>query len=250
MSAEILARLLRSPGDIAAACRGDRAPNATSAQGAPDLDVRTIAAASMTAIVVGGAAFGGVVGSFRGGSQIAFGAIKVPLAMLATLALCAPAFHAVAAVLGRPWPIRSIIALVLAAAGRASLLLLAFAPALWLILDFGLGYHKASLCASAAYGVAGLAAISILIRGLGDGHGRAATALAFLGIFFAIGGQTAWILRPYLGRPSAESIPFLRAREGSFSDAVVESAGSATRYRDVGRRDLRRAPPVEIGEEE
>jgi hypothetical protein len=225
VSAAVLARLLRSPGSIATACRDD------------DPDVRAIAAASIAAIALGAAAFGGVVGSFRGGIQIFYGAVKVPLAVLATLSLCAPAFHAVAAAFGRPWPMRSIIALTLAAAGRSSLVLLAFAPALWLVFDCGLGYHKAAVFASLAYGVAGLAALSVMIRGLGEGTGRMRTALAFLGIFFAVGGQTAWILRPYLVRPRTPDVPFLRAREGSFSDAVMDSASSAGRYRDVSRSE-------------
>lgn len=215
MSAHVLARLLRRPGEVAQACRND------------DEEVRTIASFSLASTILGAAAFGGVVGSFRGGHQIVYGAAKVPIAILATLCLAAPAFHAIAAVLGRPWPMRSIIALALAAAGRSSLVLLAFAPALWLVYDFGMGYHTAALCASAAYAIAGLAALSILVRGLGDGPGRLTTAFAFMAIFFMVGGQTAWILRPYLVRPRTTNIPFLRDREGSFMESVMTSLASA-----------------------
>jgi hypothetical protein len=215
VSAHVLARLLRSPGDVARACRDD------------DEEVQKIASFSLASTVLGAAAFGGVVGSFRGGHQILYGAAKVPLAVLATLCLAAPAFHAIAAVLGRPWPMRSIISLALAAAGRSSLVLLAFAPALWLVYDFGMGYHTAALCASGAYAIAGLAALSILVRGLGEGPGRITTALAFMAVFFMVGGQTAWILRPYLVRPRTENIPFLRAREGSFVESMLTSLSSA-----------------------
>lgn len=215
MSAHVLARLLRSPGEVARACRDD------------DEDVRTIASFSLASTILGAAAFGGVVGSFRGGHQILYGAAKVPIAVLATLCLAAPAFHAIAAVLGRPWPMRSIITLALAAAGRSSLVLLAFAPALWLVYDFGMGYHTAALFASAAYAIAGLAALSVLVRGLGDGPGRITTAVAFIAVFFMVGGQTAWILRPYLVRPRTISIPFLREREGSFIESVLTSLSSA-----------------------
>lgn len=215
MSAHVLARLLRSPGEVARACRND------------DEDVRSIASFSLASTILGAAAFGGVVGSFRGGHQIVYGAAKVPLAILATLCLATPAFHAIAAVFGRPWPMRSIIALALAAAGRSSLVLLAFAPALWLVYDFGMGYHTAALCASAAYGIAGIAALSVLVRGLGEGPGRITTALAFMAVFFMVGGQTAWILRPYLVRPRTTNIPFLRDREGSFIESVLTSLSSA-----------------------
>lgn len=214
MSSDVLRRLLRSPADIAACCREDR-------------DTRAIAVTSLIAVVLGAAAFGGVIGSFRGGAQIAYAAVKIPLALVATLAVCAPAFHALAAGLGRAWPMRSIIALALAAAGRSSLVLLALSPALWLLFDLGLDYHGAALAAAAAYGIAGLAAMGILLRGLGEGSGRALTAVAFLGIFFAVGGQSSWILRPYLVRPKTEHVPFLRAREGGFADSLRRSSRSA-----------------------
>jgi hypothetical protein len=214
MSSDVLRRLLRSPADIAACCREDR-------------DTRAIAVTSLIAVVLGAAAFGGVIGSFRGGAQIAYAAVKIPLALVATLAVCAPAFHALAAGLGRAWPMRSIIALALAAAGRSSLVLLALSPALWLLFDVGLDYHAAALAAALAYGIAGLAAMGILVRGLGEGSGRMLTAMAFIGVFFAVGGQSSWILRPYLVRPKTEHVPFLRAREGGFADSLRRSSRSA-----------------------
>jgi hypothetical protein len=214
MSATVLGRLLRAPSDIAVACREDR-------------EIREIAATSLIAILVGAAAFGAVIGSFRGGVQIVYGAVKIPLVMMITLAICAPAFHAFAACLGRAWPMRSIIALTLAAAGRSSLVLLAVSPALWLLFDLGLGYHTAALTAALTYAIAGAAAVGILIRGLGAQAGRLLTACAFVAVFFAVGGQTSWILRPYLVRPRTENIPFVRAREGSFADALLMTSRSA-----------------------
>lgn len=214
MNTTVLNQLLRSPEVIAKNCKTDR-------------DLKTIALTSIAAITLGGAAFGGVIGSFRGGLQILYGSVKIPLAMMMTLAICAPAFHALAAVLGRPWPMRAVISLVLASAARASLVLLAFAPALWLGVDWGLSYHKAAMAASMAYGLAGLAALGVLVRGIGKGQGQWLTTAAFIGMFFAVGGQTAWILRPYLVRPKAESIPFVRAREGGFADALLTGSRSA-----------------------
>lgn len=234
MSAVILNRLLRAPDEIAAACREDR-------------DVRAIAATSLIALALGGAVFGGVIGSFRGGVQIAYAAIKVPLALTATLALCVPAFHGIAAGLGRPFPIRTIVALALAAAGRASLVLLALAPMLWLVFDHGLGYHSAALVSAFAYAAAGAAAFSVMVRGLGEGAGRWLTAIAFAGVFFAVGGQASWILRPYLIRPRtwqasqehAQKVPFLRGYEGSFADSIYQSSRSARDIYDERVEDPR-----------
>lgn len=231
MSAVVLNRLLRAPGEIAAACREDR-------------DVRAIAATSLAALALGAAVFGGVIGSFRGGLQIVYAAVKVPIALLVTLALCVPAFHAIAAALGRAFPMRTIVALALAAAGRAALVLLAVSPMLWLVFDRGLGYHEAALASALAYAAAGAAAFSVLVRGLGEGPGRLLTAAAFAAIFFAVGGQTSWILRPYLIRPRTwaaashhvQRIPFVRAYEGSFADSIYQSSRSARGIYDAPAR--------------
>jgi hypothetical protein len=215
-----LTRLLRSPELIAADCREER-------------DLRAITLTSIACVAVGAAIFGGVLGSFRGGAQIAYAAIKVPIAMLATLAIAAPAFHGLAASLGRAWPMRAIVALALAAAGRAALVLLAFAPCLWLLFDWGLGYHAAAMVGAIAYGIAGLAAVGVLVRGLGEGSRL--TAFAFVAVFLAVGAQTSWILRPYLLRPRAAAPVFLRAREGSFLDALSRSSRSAFGFYEDAR---------------
>jgi hypothetical protein len=237
VSAALVGTLLRSPGEVARACREDG-------------DLRAIALVSLASIVSGAAAFGGVVGSFRGGAQIAYAALKLPLAVVVTLAIAAPAFHAIAASFGRAWPMRSVVALALAAAARSSLVLLALSPALWLLLDWGGDYHLAAVAASLAYGVAGLSALGVLVRGLGEGPNRAVTALAFVGIFFAVGGQASWILRPYLVRPRTEGVPFLRGREGSFADAIVTSARSAAGIYDHDELEWEIAPsPIDRGQE-
>src|SRR5690606_20180002 len=138
---------------------------------------------SLAALALGTAVFGAVLGAFRGELQILWSGVKVPLAFLTTLALCIPAFGALGAALGRPWPARTVIALVLASAARAALVLLALSPVLWLAVDSGLAYHRAVLLAAGVYGLSGLAALGVLLRGLGDGPGRAATALAFVAVF-------------------------------------------------------------------
>jgi hypothetical protein len=218
----VLNRLLRAPAEVAAACREDR-------------DVREIAAASIASLALGAAVFGGTIGSFRGGVQILYAGLKLPVALLATLAVCAPAFHGLAAGLGRPLPMRTLLTLTLASAGRAALVLLALAPGLWLLFDLGIGYHSAALAAAFAYALAGVAALGILLRGLGDAPHRGLMALAFGLVFFAVAGQSSWILRPYLVRPRATTVPLLRAREGSFADAVYQSSRSARGIYDMNQ---------------
>lgn len=222
--------LLRSPGDVATACR-------------EQTNLRPLVGVSLVAIALGTMVFGAVLGSYRGGVQILYAAVKVPVAILAALAICVPAFYAIAAVLGRPWPLRTVASLMLVSAARASLLLLAFSPAVWLGYDLGLSYHAAALAAAAAYGTAGLASLGLLLRGLGPGVGRWLTAATFAALFFGVVGQTGWVLRPYLVRPRTEEVPFVRARDSGFVEALWTSARSA-----MGRYDRDGAECPRCGE--
>lgn len=206
--------LLRAPQDIARRCR----------EGS---DLRPLAITALASLGLGGAVFGAVLGSPRGLLQAIHAAIKLPVAMLAALALCVPAFHVLAAGLHRPLALRTVSALVLAASGRAAMILLACSAPLWLLLDLGLGYHAGILCAAGCYALGGAAALGLLLRGLTASFRGAATAAAFLCVLLPVGGQTAWMLRPFFGRPAQAEIPLVRAREGSFVDAVWTSSWSA-----------------------
>jgi hypothetical protein len=206
-----LNRILRAPADVADQCRGDR-------------DVASIARTALVTLVVAATAFGAAVGSMRGGKQIAFAALKMPIGILGTLALAAPAFYVLTAIFGRPWPLRPVLSLVLSAGARFSLVLLAMTPPLWLTIDFGAPYEAIKLAATLAYGLAGLAGLEVLVRGLGDGPGKRMTIALFVGVFLLIGAQNAWVLRPYLGTPGARDVElFTREREGGLVVQLMKS---------------------------
>jgi len=216
-----LALLLRAPEEVARRCREDDR-------------LRPLAATSLVAILGGAAAFGATLGTFHGGLQILSASAKIPLAVATTLAIATPAFYALAAAAGRTFSVRTCVALVLAALARASLLLLATAPLVWLAIDLGLGYHASALLAALCYAAAGLVAFSLLVRGLGEGRGRVLASVAFVVLLAGVGAQTAWSLRPFLVRPRTTSVPFVRHREGSFADALVQSGwSSAGVYREL-----------------
>jgi hypothetical protein len=71
------------------------------------------------------------------------------------------------------------------------------------------------------------AALGVALRGLGADVRGLLTALAFTAVLLPVGGQTAWMLRPFLGRPAKSEFPFVRASEGSFAEAAVRSAFSS-----------------------
>ncbi len=209
-----LDELLRSPRSVAERARGGG-------------DLRPLFVASLSALVLGAGVFGATLATSRGGLQLLYSGFKLPFAMLCTLLLVVPAFHAIASGLGRPLSFSGMIGLTLAAAGRASLVLVALSPMIWLAFDRGLTYHPGILLATTCYCVAGLAALGLVLRGIGFDF-RGFVIVALFGVVLAgTGGQTAWMLRPFLGRPEQAQVPFLRGRQGSFFDSLEQSAHSS-----------------------
>jgi len=210
----VLDELLRSPKAVAERTRNGG-------------DLRPLFLAALGALVLGAGVFGATLATSRGGIQLLYSGVKLPLALLGTLLVVLPAFHAIAAGLGRPHSFSAMVALLLAAAGRGALVLSALAPVIWLCFDRGLAYHPGVLLAAFCYGLAGVASLSLLLRGIGRDFRGILIVTLFGAVLFATGGQTAWMLRPFLGRPTATHLPFFRARESSFLDAVQHSAESA-----------------------
>ncbi len=209
-----LDRLLRRPHDIARAAR----------EGAPERDLFVTA---LLSIVIGSGIFGAALATSRGGLQFLYSAVKLPAVSLITLVIVAPALTAIASALRRPISLTGTSVLTLAAAGRASLVLLALAPVVWLSFDSGIAYHRGILVACVCFGIAGLEAL----RMLGLALGRDLRSVAIIGSFSLVlmtaGGQTAWLLRPYVGRPSQREVPFLRGRESNFGQSVNQTAFSS-----------------------
>jgi len=226
-----LNRILRAPAGVAEQCRSDR-------------DVAAIARTALVTLAVSATAFGAAVGSLRGGRQIAFAALKMPIGILGTLALAAPAFYVLAAIFGRPWALRPVLSLVLAAGARFSLVLLAMTPPLWLLIDFGASYDVIKVIATVAYGLAGLAGLEVLVRGLGDGPGKHMTIFLFVSVFLLIGGQNAWVLRPYLGEPGAKEVTlFTREREGGLVVQLLQATGVLRKVSPLRSEPPPSAPP-------
>jgi hypothetical protein len=182
--------------------------------------------------------FGIVLGSARNFSQALASGVKLPLAWVITLAVCAPAFYGLAAVFGRGIRLRALITLILAAAARASLVLFALLPVLWLAVDLfggnGSGYHRLTMSAALIYGCAGVAGLGIMWRALGVSLKTVPLLLGFLGTFCLVAGQTAWSLRPFVGRPSETTTPWFRAPESTFLEAISTGSDSAREiYRET-----------------
>ena len=202
-------------------------------------DLRPLVASSLLALVLGAGTFGAVLATARGGAQLGYSALKLPLAILATLCLCVPAFTAIARALGRQLDFGAMVGLSLSAAARASLVLLAFAPAVWFALDRGLGYHGSVVLSVLCYGLSGVSALRVMASGIGRGARGWCVLACCAGVLLPTGAQSAWMLRPFIGRPAQAQVPFLRHKESSFADAVFKSSlSSVGLYSRRARADL------------
>lgn len=198
---------------------------------------------SLTRVLVGAVAFGAglfgvVVGAHRGGLQVLYCAVKVPLILLVTLVVCAPPFVALARVGALPLGARQVIALALGSCARFALVLVGLAPFVWLMEGWSLGYHRVILSIVAVCAFAGIAAGKLLFTGLSrSGSAGVRVGMAFVALFGLVGAQTSWILRPYVVRPRTEHPPFVRALEGDLFDSLRHTARSSVVYSGARARE-------------
>lgn len=214
-------------------------------------DLVLVAKTMIVASALGAAVFGASIGAYRGGPQLVFAALKLPLVVLFTAGLTAPALTGLSHAVGRRTSLRRDIVLILASLALGCLVIAALAPVVWLAGELGTSYHRMVLLVVGCCVAGGLGGLSLFARGLflrapepdGEGPGRARVArsarghapwgaAALAGVLALVtmglvGTQMSWSLRPYLVRPRTEQVPFLRAREGSFLDAVLRSSSSA-----------------------
>lgn len=204
-------------------------------------DLGLLARASIVTIAACTAAFGAAMGAHRGGLQIAFAAVKLPMAVLFTAAVCAPALTALNAAFDRQADARRDLALVLVALALGSLVLSALAPVVLLGVTVEMGYHANALLVVACCGLAGSFGVVLLLRGLvREWRGAIPVALALASLFGAVGSQMTWTLRPWLLRPATQGVPFVRSLEGTFLDAVSTSIDSARGVYEEDAPALRR----------
>jgi len=195
-------------------------------------DLMTITRTMVATIAITMAIVGAALGSYRGGIQIGYAAIKLPLVLLGTAALSAPALTAIGAALGRRSRLTADLALVITSLAYGALLLVACTPLILLGRAIDLSYHQMILSTVAMFSVAGVASLRMVTRALsrGAGPGRISAIFGLCVVFALVGGQLAWSLRPYLLRPRTPEVPFLRETEGSLADAISGAIQSSRGY--------------------
>lgn len=186
-------------------------------------------------ILAGCAIFGAAIGSHHSGLQILYAAIKLPLVILLTTAVCTPVLTALNVALARPASLSRDLLLILGSLARASLVLAALAPLPLMAALSGVRYHNMILLVVACCSVAGIMGLALFVRGMWN-NTRAVifTMAALLLVVSLTGTQMTWSLRPFVLRPCAKEAVFLRALEGSFADSVETTMNSAQgRYQNT-----------------
>jgi len=217
----LAAEVLRSP--VALIDRIEK--DGTLAEEAPRL---------LALLVLGALVFGGVAGGYRGGLQVPFAAVKLPILLLVPTVLVLPAVQGLWGLCDVEVSYRRLTLAALTGGARMALLAAAAGPVLWLA--FGvLGYHSSVLFFALLLAICGLPGLLVVARTVPSG-GRArfvalAGSLALLGLSTM---QTGWMLRPFLLRPQAESAVFLRPVEDDvFSALGLTTASSQGYYRST-----------------
>lgn len=175
---------------------------------------------------------GAVLGGMRGETQIAFGALKLPLVVVLTAAIIAPSLTCFIRATTGGGDLRRDLTAVLASLALGLLLTAATTPLLLLAYTLGVSYHKVVLLTVACCCVGGAAGFGLLLRAVGRwsrGLARVPVLVGVLTLMTLVGGQMAWTFRPYLVRPQTVDVPFMRAAEGSFFEAVAVTIDSAVR---------------------
>lgn len=175
---------------------------------------------SLVSTILGGAGFGAAVGSYVGGWQIAFAAVKMPVFLLGTLALCLAIFAVLASsTIGT----RASMEIAFRTIGSTAMVLGGLAPPL-LLLGLGLpkpapkGYSGMIVALTVAVAVAGVVGVSRLRRALSSGR----LWISWIVIYGFVGAQMAWLLKPWVGYTLTADrfLPLAENLNGNFYEAA------------------------------
>lgn len=183
--------------------------------------------------------FGAVIGSYHGGVQTAYAALKMPLLLLLPLLVCLPAVRALYAARGVdvPWPRLALAGLV--GAARTAVLAAAALPAVWLFFSLYPGYHDAILFLVGVLAVVGPPGLYVIAASLPEGGRlRILASTGSLVLLVGVSAQTGWLLRPFVVREHAAVTLFRPVESDVFSALLattITSAGGDAAWEPEGR---------------
>lgn len=163
---------------------------------------------SLFVVFLGSASFGFALGTFsQSVPQILSSLLKVPLLLLTTAALCFPVFHILQSWRApRPLSLSEGMALQSTSLAAVALVWGSLAPPLIFLVGSTLHYHLSQFLSLVVGTLGGVVGLNVLLSGYRklsgvEGRGGGGVLLVYFAIFATVGGQLAWMLRPFLGSP-------------------------------------------------
>jgi cytochrome bd-type quinol oxidase subunit 2 len=179
----------------------------------------------------GAALFGMVVGSYRGGIQIGFAALKMPILLAVPVVIALPAMKALWVSCGVDVGYRRLCAASAVGMARTAVLVGALGPVLWLLYSLHTPYHLSILFMVGALALAGIPGLYVMAVAVPEGGRRRPMAMLstvlLMGCVFA---QTGWMLRPFVVRPSADVAALRQMESDVFSAIGYAGLSSIGRY--------------------
>jgi len=200
-------------------------PSDPSARGTPLRTSHLVAA-----VLLFGPAYGAVMGSFAFSFSnrlllIVYSAVKVPLLLLLTAAICLPGFFVINTVLRLRADLREAFAAIFAGQAALAMALASLAPVTRFLYFCGIDHRWALLCNAGMFAlatVAGQIVIHRRYRPLIARSGRHRIMLwVWVTMYAFVGIQLGWMLRPFVGTPGI-AVTFVR--DEPFSNAYVAVA--------------------------
>ncbi len=182
---------------------------------------------SWRVVLACGLAYGAVMGGFgwRFG-QVAFSAIKVPLLLLATLALSVPSYFVMNTLVGLRSDFAEAWRAVVASQAGLTIILLSLAPVTAFWYASSSDYRSAILFNALMFAVASFGAQGLLRRSyrplIAKDPRHRWLLRTWLVLYAFVGTQMGWLLRPFIGSPN-DPVRFFRG--GDWENAYVVVAG-------------------------
>jgi hypothetical protein len=171
--------------------------------------------------------YGAVMGTFGLDSagrllQVTYSAIKVPLLLMATTALCLPGFFVLNTVCGLRQDFAQALQAILAGQAGLGIVLASLCPFTRFFYFSSADYNHALLFNAAAFALAAVGGQMVMFRYyrvLIRQHAAHRIMLyAWLVLYAFVGIQMGWTLRPFIGAPGI-AVTFFR--DGPFTNAYV-----------------------------
>jgi len=201
-------RLLESPGEMVAEILDVSNPK------------RSLRFAVVVAIL-GFAAYGAVVGSFQGGSQLLRAAIKAPLIAALSIALCLPSLYVFVGLSSGHTSIRRVVATAVTYSALLAAVLVGLMPISWLFSNVSTHLWFVGSLHLLAWSLALLLGQRAL-RSATNGHAPTLSLFVWTVLLFFVSLQMSTQLRPVLWHP--EDAPFIENGRKFFGSHFLDVA--------------------------